>query len=84
MTRFSKKSLRLRRGDDALAIIKSTEVTIAKSGGPASVSKRRPRATAVCRDGSTFALRASADERDGAPGGLTDSRQGVVTRRMRP
>jgi molybdopterin-binding protein len=37
------KSLKLRRGDDALAIIKSTEVMIAKSGKPASVSKRRPR-----------------------------------------
>jgi molybdopterin-binding protein len=37
------KSLRLRRGDDALAIIKSTEVMIAKSGSRPSVNKRRPR-----------------------------------------
>jgi molybdopterin-binding protein len=37
------KSLKLRRGDDAIAIIKSTEVMIARSGSPPSVRKRRPR-----------------------------------------
>jgi molybdopterin-binding protein len=35
------RALKLRRGDDALAIIKSTEVMIAKSGS--SESKTRPR-----------------------------------------
>jgi molybdopterin-binding protein len=35
------RALKLRRGEDALAIIKSTEVMIAKAGGP--VSARRPR-----------------------------------------
>jgi molybdopterin-binding protein len=39
------RALKLRRGDDALAIVKSTEVMIAKSGGPkpARPSGRRPR-----------------------------------------
>lgn len=36
------KSLKLRRGDDALAIIKSTEVMIARSENRPSGSKRRP------------------------------------------
>lgn len=35
------RALKLRRGDDALAIIKSTEVMIAKSGNPASARTRR-------------------------------------------
>src|SRR5678815_5301269 len=35
------KALKLRRGDDALAIIKSTEVMIAKAGGESTVSPRR-------------------------------------------
>lgn len=41
------RALKLRRGDDALAIIKSTEVMIAKPGGRKAVEtrsrKRRPR-----------------------------------------
>jgi molybdopterin-binding protein len=39
------RALKLRRGDDALAIIKSTEVMIAKPAGrePAAGSRRRPR-----------------------------------------
>lgn len=37
------KSLKLRRGDDALAIIKSTEVMIARPGSRPSVRERRPR-----------------------------------------
>jgi molybdopterin-binding protein len=39
------RALKLRRGDDALAIIKSTEVMIAKPSGrePQAQSRRRPR-----------------------------------------
>jgi molybdopterin-binding protein len=37
------KSLKLRRGDDALAIIKSTEVMIARSASRPSARRRRPR-----------------------------------------
>jgi molybdopterin-binding protein len=37
------RALKLRRGDDALAIIKSTEVMIARSGGAAPEPKRRSR-----------------------------------------
>jgi molybdopterin-binding protein len=37
------KALGLRRGDDALAIIKSTEVMIARAGGPPPRQKRRTR-----------------------------------------
>jgi molybdopterin-binding protein len=36
------RALKLRRGDDALAIIKSTEVMIAKSTEPGSPRPRRP------------------------------------------
>ena len=35
------RALKLRRGDDALAIIKSTEVMIATSGNPETSAKRR-------------------------------------------
>jgi molybdopterin-binding protein len=37
------RALRLRRGDDALAIIKSTEVMIARAGSPPSGANRRTR-----------------------------------------
>ena len=37
------RALKLRRGDDALAIIKSTEVMIARAGGAASERKRTRR-----------------------------------------
>jgi molybdopterin-binding protein len=37
------RALKLRRGDDALAIIKSTEVMIARSGSQRSLPKRRVR-----------------------------------------
>jgi len=37
------RALKLRRGDDAIAIIKSTEVMIATAGGSESGAKRRPR-----------------------------------------
>ena len=37
------RALKLRRGDDALAIIKSTEVMIAKSSVPDSESRSRKR-----------------------------------------
>jgi molybdopterin-binding protein len=37
------RALKLRRGDDALAIIKSTEVMIARSGNPTSRTKQRRR-----------------------------------------
>ena len=37
------RALKLRRGDDALAIVKSTEVMIARSGKPDDHSKRRAR-----------------------------------------
>jgi molybdopterin-binding protein len=37
------KSLKLRRGDDALAIIKSTEVMIARPASRPSARRRRPR-----------------------------------------
>jgi molybdopterin-binding protein len=37
------RALRLRRGDDALAVIKSTEVMIARSGGVGTSSKRLER-----------------------------------------
>jgi molybdopterin-binding protein len=37
------RALKLRRGDDALAIIKSTEVMIATSGGSETHAKRRAR-----------------------------------------
>jgi molybdopterin-binding protein len=37
------RALKLRRGDDALAIIKSTEVMIARSGNLDDHPKRRPR-----------------------------------------
>ena len=40
------RALKLRRGDDALAIIKSTEVMIATSRAPASSSRARPRGRA--------------------------------------
>ena len=36
------RALKLRRGDDAMAIIKSTEVMIARSGDAASTRSRRP------------------------------------------
>jgi molybdopterin-binding protein len=35
------RALKLRRGDDAMAIIKSTEVMIATSGGMETKAKRR-------------------------------------------
>jgi molybdopterin-binding protein len=35
------KSLNLRRGDDAIAVIKSTEVMIARAGGDVSRRQRR-------------------------------------------
>jgi molybdopterin-binding protein len=35
------RALKLRRGEDALAIIKSTEVMIARSGSPAAASRNR-------------------------------------------
>jgi molybdopterin-binding protein len=38
------RALKLRRGDDALAIIKSTEVMIARSRGPEAGSRPRRRA----------------------------------------
>jgi molybdopterin-binding protein len=38
------RALKLRRGDDALAIIKSTEVMIARAGTPGNASKPRRRA----------------------------------------
>jgi molybdopterin-binding protein len=41
------RALKLRRGDDALAIVKSTEVMIARAGHHASPPKRRPRKVAV-------------------------------------
>ena len=41
------RALKLRRGDDALAIIKSTEVMIAKAGNLEAASKRRRRQTAA-------------------------------------
>jgi molybdopterin-binding protein len=37
------RALKLRRGDDAIAIIKSTEVMIATAGDPQGQSKRRSR-----------------------------------------
>ena len=37
------RALKLRRGDDAMAIIKSTEVMIATSGGMETKAKRRSR-----------------------------------------
>jgi molybdopterin-binding protein len=37
------RALRLRRGDDAMAIIKSTEVMIARSAKPAAPTPRRVR-----------------------------------------
>jgi hypothetical protein len=37
------RALKLRRGDDALAIIKSTEVMIARSGSSPAPAKRRSR-----------------------------------------
>jgi molybdopterin-binding protein len=37
------RALKLRRGDDALAIIKSTEVMIAREGHPGLLPKRRAR-----------------------------------------
>ena len=38
------RALKLRRGDDALAIVKSTEVMIARPGaGPAGRARRRPK-----------------------------------------
>jgi molybdopterin-binding protein len=37
------RALKLRRGDDALAVIKSTEIMIAKSASPAPEPKRRSR-----------------------------------------
>jgi molybdopterin-binding protein len=40
------RALKLRRGDDALAIIKSTEVMIARSRGPESASRSRVRVRA--------------------------------------
>ena len=40
------RALKLRRGDDALAIIKSTEVMIATSRAPESSSRARPRGRA--------------------------------------
>lgn len=39
------RALKLRRGDDALAIIKSTEVMIAKAGGESTVPARRRTST---------------------------------------
>jgi molybdopterin-binding protein len=36
------RALKLRRGDDALAIIKSTEVMIARAAGPAPTRSRKP------------------------------------------
>ena len=37
------RALKLRRGDDALAIVKSTEVMIARLGNPGTRTKRRAR-----------------------------------------
>ena len=37
------RALKLRRGDDAMAIIKSTEVMIATTGGSTTNAKRRSR-----------------------------------------
>ena len=41
------RALKLRRGDDALAIVKSTEVMIARAGHQESRPKRRARKAAV-------------------------------------
>ena len=43
ITRDAVEELRLRRGDEALAIVKSTEVMIAREAGPASPRRSRPR-----------------------------------------
>jgi molybdopterin-binding protein len=43
ITADAARALKLRRGDDALAIIKSTEVMIARAGKPTSHRKRPPR-----------------------------------------
>ena len=57
------RALKLRRGDDAIAIIKSTEVMIATSGDAATKAKRRsrssPQVTSTCdRRGMGARLRA--------------------------
>jgi len=49
------RALKLRRGDDALAIIKSTEVMIATSGG--SGSGRKPRTSSRVRSGERTVTR---------------------------
>ncbi len=46
------RALKLRRGDDALAIIKSTEVMIARSAASQSGGKRSPQKSAVKISGS--------------------------------
>ena len=43
ITADAARSLKLRRGDDAMAIIKSTEVMIATSGSSETSAKRRAR-----------------------------------------
>ena len=43
ITADAARALKLRRGDDALAIVKSTEVMIARAGRPASSGKRPTR-----------------------------------------
>jgi molybdopterin-binding protein len=43
VTRDALEELKLRRGDDALAIIKSTEVMIAREAPPPPPAKRRKR-----------------------------------------
>ena len=47
------RALRLRRGDDALAIIKSTEVMIAKSSGREPVARKRQRSHWTRRAGAS-------------------------------
>ena len=59
------KSLKLRRGDDALAIIKSTEVVIAKSGRRPLYASAARASSQGAHDGAAFIRRAarSSDRR---------------------
>jgi molybdopterin-binding protein len=43
ITRDAVDELKLRRGDEALAIVKATEVMIAREAGPAAASRSRPK-----------------------------------------
>ena len=45
ITRDAVEELKLRRGDEALAIVKSTEVMIAREAAPAGAGPRRSRGT---------------------------------------